>query len=152
MFSTIFRLGAPIILGSASVLSSPAYSQSTMRNGGAPADELRVPLDETRAIDAGETKLIQSAVREGLIDPTSPLFKLGPQITASKRYCGLVNGKNRFGGFTGFTSFSVQVSRDDHGRIIGVHNIQIATKASNEALMEVLGCLEDGYPVVMQGM
>ena len=87
---------------------------------------------------------------EGLIDPTTPLFKLGPQIIASKRYCGLVNAKNRMGGYTGNSSFSVDVKRDAQGRIVATSNVQIITRDMRPPVAEAaLGCLKDGYPMIL---
>jgi hypothetical protein len=33
-------------------------------------------------------------------------------------YCGLVNGKNSYGGYTGFVRFYAQLQKDDKGQFI----------------------------------
>lgn len=139
------RMGATAIVLVGAGTASAQY-------GNAPANQLRVPIEQTQALSAAEEKIVQQAVAEVMLDPTSPLFKLGPQITASQRYCGLVNGKNRFGGFAGYTSFSVLIARDANGRIIRAANPQVFSTSSEIAMQAILGCLEDGYPVEVQGL
>ena len=122
-------------------------AQSSMRYPGGRADVIRAPVEDTRVLSMAEQKLIRGAVVETLLDPTTPLFKLGPQITTSQRYCGLVNGKNAFGGYAGYLTFSVVISRDAAGRIISARDPQVYSERSEAALGAYIHCLEDGYAV-----
>lgn len=49
----------------------------------------------------------QAAIGRQLIDPASAQFKISTirHVGAAVVFCGLVNSKNRFGGYTGFQPF-----------------------------------------------
>jgi hypothetical protein len=129
---------------------SSGSAQGQTGNGSARADVIRAPASDTRALSAAEQKVVKDAITNVLIDPTTPLFKLGPQILTSSRYCGFVNGKNRLGGYAGFQSFSVEVARNIQGQISGVNNVQIVTSQPDLPAIEAAkGCLQDGYPFVL---
>ncbi len=53
-----------------------------------------------------EKKEIANAVTEGFLDPEGARFKW-PMLNDDTVYCGLVNGKNGFGAFTGYKPFMV---------------------------------------------
>jgi hypothetical protein len=60
----------------------------------------------------------KSLVTYDLIDPTSPLFRnIRTYQIANGDYavCGEVNGKNRFGGYVGFTPFYVRFTKGPNG-------------------------------------
>jgi hypothetical protein len=56
----------------------------------------------------------------GLKDPSAAQFKWMAVVLAEREditdYCGLVNGKNSYGGPTGFVRFYAQLSKDDKGQ------------------------------------
>lgn len=52
----------------------------------------------------------KKAVRDRLIDPDSGKFELVITGTNPENYCGLVNGKNRFGAYTGAKPFIYEKS------------------------------------------
>jgi hypothetical protein len=53
----------------------------------------------------------------GLKDPSAAQFKWMPVVLTERDgitdYCGLVNGKNSYGGYTGFVRFYAQLRKDD---------------------------------------
>ncbi|HHQ4309280.1 TPA: hypothetical protein ACSP7Y_005369 [Serratia fonticola] len=65
----------------------------------------------SRPLSTDELQAVESFIREDMKDPDSAKFYHGefpyPQKTAI--YCGLVNGKNSFGGYVGKTLFSVLI-------------------------------------------
>lgn len=66
-------------------------------------------------LDDKEKQIISQAVRETLRDPLSALFKWPPYNSVDELhpagglrmgyYCGLVNAKNGFGGYTGYVPY-----------------------------------------------
>ena len=60
----------------------------------------------------------------GLKDPSAAQFKWMPVILTERDgitdYCGLVNGKNSYGGYTGFVRFYAQLKKDDKGQFVKV--------------------------------
>jgi hypothetical protein len=58
----------------------------------------------------------------GLKDPSAAQFKWMPVILTERDgitdYCGLVNGKNSYGGYTGFVRFYAQLQKDDKGQFV----------------------------------
>ena len=128
--------------------ASAAQGQTGVPNGSLPAGAYRVPQSATKNLTPAEEGMIKRAASEAMIDPTSPLFKLGPQIVASGRYCGMINGKNRFGAYVGFKTFGADITRNAQGRITSLSNVQIITRNMDSAMQEMaLGCLNDGYPM-----
>jgi hypothetical protein len=57
-----------------------------------------------------------------LKDPSAAQFKLMPVVLTERDgitdYCGLVNGKNSYGGYTGFVRFYAQLQKDEKGQFI----------------------------------
>jgi hypothetical protein len=70
-----------------------------------------------------QKKLIEQAVKEQLKDPDSAKFKHSDYHVDKTDgvYCGYVNAKNSYGGYTGFQTFEVLSVADGKGFImIGV--------------------------------
>ncbi|HEY0626122.1 MAG TPA: hypothetical protein VGD10_05255 [Allosphingosinicella sp.] len=65
-----------------------------------------------RPLSAAETTAIRHAIEVRLVDPSSAQFRMGPIRPASEYYCGLVNAKNRMGGYNGFEPFMVRFNPD----------------------------------------
>jgi hypothetical protein len=66
--------------------------------------------NEARELTPQEKKAVEAAVVENFKDPLSAQFKWLPFHTEPREgvwYCGLVNAKNSFGGYIGFTPFLV---------------------------------------------
>jgi hypothetical protein len=68
------------------------------------------PLE--RPLKAAEATAIKHAIEVQLVDPSSAQFRMGPIRPASEFYCGLVNAKNRMGGYNGFEPFMVRFNAD----------------------------------------
>jgi hypothetical protein len=103
---------------------------------------------DLRPLSTAETKLIQAAVADKLIDPSSPMFKMYPLSAKGDKYCGEVNAKNRFGGYTGYTVFTIFIDRDAKGKVTGVFHPSIDGK--DDTLIAMLmrsRCMTDGYDV-----
>jgi len=65
-----------------------------------------------RPLKASEAAAIKHSIEAQLIDPSSAQFRMGPIRPASEFYCGLVNAKNRMGGYNGFEPFMVRFNSD----------------------------------------
>lgn len=65
-----------------------------------------------RPLTANERAQITHAIEAKLLDPASAQFRLGPIRPGSEYYCGLVNAKNRMGGYNGFEAFMVRFNPD----------------------------------------
>jgi hypothetical protein len=72
-----------------------------------------------RPLTAAERGILEHAVRAIFLDPDSAKVQLGPDNPEARDYCGIANGKNRMGGYTGYKPFSVRVIRDRNKRITG---------------------------------
>ena len=65
-----------------------------------------------RPLRANEKAAITHSIEAKLVDPASAQFRLGPTRPGSEYYCGLVNAKNRMGGYNGFEPFLVRYNPD----------------------------------------
>lgn len=65
-----------------------------------------------RPLEAAEAAAIKHAIEAQLVDPASAQFRMGPIRPSSEYYCGLVNAKNRMGGYNGFEPFMVRFNPD----------------------------------------
>jgi len=74
----------------------------------------------TRELTAEEIGSLSVIIAEGLKDPDSAHIKWMPVVLRERDgitdYCGLINGKNSFGGYTGYTRFYGQLIKDNAGR------------------------------------
>ena len=72
-----------------------------------------------RDLTSIEKAAIGQAVARKTKDPESAKFLWMPVAVTERDgitdYCGLINGKNSYGGFTGYTRFYAQLSKDDKG-------------------------------------
>lgn len=68
-----------------------------------------------RPLTADETLVIKRSVEAKLLDPASAQFRLSPYRSGTNYYCGLVNARNRFGGYAGFRPFLARVGDDKKG-------------------------------------
>lgn len=104
---------------------------------------------EARELATSEKQLIMDAMTKDFKDPEAAQFKWLP-ITdqdkngsvASNVYCGLVNGKNSYGGYTGFVPFAAfLVARD--GKIIVAGPLGVGSSQSAHVAI-VKTCAENG--------
>lgn len=65
-----------------------------------------------RPLTPKEGALIKGSVEAKLLDPASAQFRLVPYRRGTNYYCGLVNARNRFGGYVGFRPFLARVGDD----------------------------------------
>jgi hypothetical protein len=77
---------------------------------GGPALIAAAPAE--RPLKPAEKSAITHEIEAKLLDPASALFRMGPIRPASEYYCGLVNAKNRMGGYNGFEPFMVRFNAD----------------------------------------
>ena len=74
-----------------------------------------VHVTKKRDLADKEKLVIQDSVKGQLKDPESAMFKL-PQVNEDGKpniYCGLVNAKNSYGGYTGYEPFVATLIRTD---------------------------------------
>jgi len=101
-----------------------------------------------------DKKVIADSVRKDLIDPESARFKwlpligdkTGPGNIRFATYCGLINSKNRLGGYTGDAPFNVLLLWDSSGVVsVTVSLIGSAdwSSAKSRAILE--NCKQEGY-------
>ena len=73
-----------------------------------------------RELTAAEKVALAPILAAGLKDPSAAQFKWMPIVLSERDsitdYCGLVNGKNSYGGYTGFVRFYAQLSKDPKGQ------------------------------------
>ena len=98
----------------------------------------------TAAQPAAPPASVVEAVKAKLKDPDSAKFK-DVKATGPDSYCGWVNAKNSFGGYTGFQLFydtggSVEIIRAEYLRLLE----RFATMEGNaERLQKVAPCRQD---------
>lgn len=95
---------------------------------------------QARPLTDDEKVVIADAVKRRLKDPESAQFKW-PEYheETNKNYCGLVNAKNSYGGYTGFQVFhSIPIFKD--GKMVGALVV-------GDLNTEIDGrmCVADGY-------
>lgn len=109
-----------------------------------------------QAIELNEEEkiVVEKSVREALKDPESARFKWLPLAdkstergaTKSIVYCGLVNSRNSFGGYTGDVPFAVFLVWTERSELIsGLVGIGLADRDSprTKAILET--CAKQGY-------
>jgi hypothetical protein len=106
-----------------------------------------------RPLTPAEKMIIQHGVESELLDPDGAKFRLGPDQPAAKGfYCGLVNAKNAYGGYTGFTVFFIMVERNAKGQITEAKYPDLLTRGGGElrAMATRAGltnCREAGFQI-----
>lgn len=73
-----------------------------------------------RDLTAAEKTAIASVISRNLKDPKAAKFLWMPVVLSERDtitdYCGLVNGKNSYGGYTGFVRFYAQLQKNGQGQ------------------------------------
>jgi hypothetical protein len=73
-----------------------------------------------RDLTPSEKLALAPTLAAGLKDPSAAQLKWMPVVLTERDgvtdYCGLVNGKNSYGGYTGFVRFYAQLKKDDKGQ------------------------------------
>src|SRR5262249_49106386 len=86
------------------VISLNISGCATTRKSDQPMGERIAPRELTES----EKQIISNVVIQKLVDPESARFKWNTLLN-SKGYCGLVNAKNRMGGYNGDTPYLVSL-------------------------------------------
>jgi hypothetical protein len=83
---------------------------------------------------AAQKKLVEDAVKLQLKDADSARFRHTDWRVATTKgiYCGYVNSKNSFGGYTGFQTFEVLVFEGRKAVMIGVDGDGIVDKVCHD--------------------
>ena len=71
------------------------------------SNAVAAPVEE-RALTAAEKAAISVIVADQLIDPDSAKIRWA-KVKDDTYYCGMINGKNRMGGYAGFTPFIINL-------------------------------------------
>lgn len=100
-----------------------------------------------RDLELEERQVIEAAVKDQLKDPTSPMFKWLPlSAEQPESYCALVNAKNSFGAYIGFTPYLVSLrwtlEELTGGKLIAMGNGDAASPRT-KAVLQV--CADHGY-------
>jgi len=73
-----------------------------------------------RQLTSAERLALAPIFSAGLKDPSAAQFRWMPVVLTERDgitdYCGLVNGKNSYGGYGGFVRFYAQLQNDDRGQ------------------------------------
>lgn len=103
---------------------------------GATAAHARDLTDEEKA-------LFIAAVKERLKDPDSAQFKWMPMRDEpnAEMYCGLVNSKNSYGGYTGFSPYQAMIVGENRTAAI-----LISIGSGRDAAVTAKVCADSGYP------
>jgi hypothetical protein len=76
----------------------------------------------SRELTPAEKAAIAPQIAASLKDPSAAQFKWMPVIDRQRDgvtdYCSLVNGKNSYGGYTGYSRFYAQLVRSDKGQFL----------------------------------
>jgi hypothetical protein len=101
-----------------------AFALTTLLTGcsGLNQPTARVIAAPKRDLTPAEKLSFAPVFAAGLKDPSAAQFKWMPVILTERDgitdYCGLVNGKNSYGGYTGFVRFYAQLQKDDKGQFV----------------------------------
>lgn len=75
---------------------------------------------QKRDLSGLEKQALAPVFAAGLKDPSAAQFKWMPVVLTERDgitdYCGLVNGRNSYGGYSGFVRFYAQLKKDDKGQ------------------------------------
>lgn len=115
-----------------------------------PAMAVTIDLSDAkpRPLTASERGVIARAVAAALKDPDAAKFQWGPIILArdSAAYCGLVNGKNAYGGYVGFRPFMVRVTFSPARAVVDAKLIAVSTGPNDTGSDPYAGaCANFGY-------
>ncbi len=75
-------------------------------------------------ITPDEKTVFESAVRRELKDPDSARFRWNPEVNDKGVYCGFVNAKNSYGGYTGFKLFMLFHDFDREGKLVAMMHVE----------------------------
>lgn len=112
------------------------------------------PLGTPRSLTPAERAIVEAATTKELPDPDAAKFKW-LKYNGHRHYCGLLNGKNSYGGYIGYRHYTVDVERDDAGHIVSAGKVSIVDPGTSYADVMKTVCevsakadTEDKAPVV----
>lgn len=105
-------------------------------------------LEKKRDLTNEEKIKVEEAVKQTLKDPDSAKFRHSKLIlmdgSATSPYCGMVNAKNSYGGYTGYSIFFVGVTTNKSGeRVVMYLGPNDESDAEQRAMINV--CAKYGY-------
>lgn len=127
-----------------------ALAAATTLTGCLPSEPTpEIAAAQRRELTAAEKAAIGRAVALTMKDPDAAEFIWAPFVIAKREgisdYCGLVNGKNAYGGYVGYQRFYSQLQFDGSGKLINVFPRGIANGADENGSMEVERALCSRY-------
>ena len=106
---------AVLLLGALALCACAASTVSTVNQ-----PTVDVSTAPRRPLTAAEKAALAPLLAQNMKDPNAAQFKWMPVIIAKRDnitdYCGLVNGKNTYGGYTGFLRFYAFLTADAKGQ------------------------------------
>lgn len=100
---------------------------------------------QARDLTSEEKGAVADSIKRDLKDPDSAQFKWMPFLEErGTGYCGLLNSKNTYGGYTGFEPFTGLLQIAD-GKVVGVGWRAISGGPRNTPDVVAALCAEDGY-------
>lgn len=97
-----------------------------------------------RDLTAAERAVIRTAVEAELKDPGSAQFKWN-KWNRGMTYCGMLNAKNAYGGYTGFAPF-LAIIDEAEGPATWKPVVMISDNNGAVATVVAQQCAEAGYP------
>ena len=102
------------------------------------------------AITAEEKAVFEAAVRRDLKDPDSARFRWNPEVRDNVIYCGFVNAKNSYGGYTGFKLFLLFHEFNPEGKLVAMmYSDPVYSSTRNGTsigdMVKAQKCSEKGY-------
>ncbi len=100
---------------------------------------------QARDLTDVEKGAIADSIKRDLKDPDSAQFKWMPyREDHGTGYCGMINSKNSYGGYTGFQPYNAVLILKDG---VAVSAVIITVGGSDtETKVAYWGCGQDGYP------
>lgn len=106
------------------------------------------PAHAARPLTAQEKAAVEKAVKEKLKDPDSAKFKWPDLVNEKGGYCGLVNARNSYGGYSGFTPFMAFILfPKKEGEHTGAMVLQMASDNPDDSMTGAVikVCQDQGY-------
>lgn len=106
-----------------------------------------------RPLTSTEQTLVEESVRAQALDPESAKFRHNTFDTTADQYCGLVNMKNKMGGYNGYRVFQLRIDKTG-GVIKAVTKTSIVETDNRDAgtkgligMLITSSCASRGYKV-----
>lgn len=103
---------------------------------------------KSRDLTPEEKAYVEKAVKSTLKDPDSAQFKHAKLVLSEDGvvdpYCGMVNAKNSFGGYSGYSVFFVGITNNKDGKRVAIY---IGPKEESDTAQQSIieACAKQGY-------